>query len=492
MFRNLTVSLAGLAASGTFAIAMLATGPAAAQSQAATGVLKRAAIVMGDPASIRYVAQGNGYTFGQAFLPGMPWPRINVHSQTRTINYAAGAMREQITLSRAEPKGGGGYPLVGQQTNDQYVNSGLAWNVAGGNPAPGPRFVSDRMHQMGITPHGIIKAALKNDATLEFQTMNAKSGGKSVAVVRFTEPGRFAATAWFNDQYQLERVESRFPDAVLGETTAVTTYSDYGTHGAMQFPGRIEQSIGGHPTLSVIVTEFAANVAADFPVPEAVAKATERVTADKVTDGVWFIGGGSHNSVAIEMKDHMVLVEAPLGDVRTKPVLDEVKKLSGKPLRFVINSHQHFDHAGGLRAAAAEGATIITQAGNKAYLEKALANRGKIAPDLLTKSGKKASIRTVADKMVHSDGSRSLEIHRIKDSVHNDTFLMVYLPKEKILIQADAYTPPAAGGKPAAAPNNANTVNLVQNLQRLKLAVDTVLPLHGRMVKGEEMMAAGK
>ena len=94
--------------------------------------------------------------------------------------------------------------------------------------------------------------------------------------------------------------------------------------------------------------------------------------------------------------------------------------------------------------------------------------------------------------MVHSDGSRSLEIHRIKESVHNDTFLMVYLPNEKILIQADAYTPPAPGAKPAAAPNNANTVNLVQNLQRLKLAVDTVLPLHGRVVKGEDMMAAGK
>jgi hypothetical protein len=116
MARNLTVSMAGFAASGTFAIALLAATPAAAQSQAATGVLKRAATVMGDPASIRYVAQGNGYTFGQAFVPGMPWPRINVHNQTRTINYAAGIA---ITLSRAGPRAAAAYPLADQQSSDQ-------------------------------------------------------------------------------------------------------------------------------------------------------------------------------------------------------------------------------------------------------------------------------------------------------------------------------------------------------------------------------------
>ena len=67
---------------------------------------------------------------------------------------------------------------------------------------------------------------------------------------------------------------------------------------------------------------------------------------------------------------------------------------------------------------------------------------------------------------------------------------MVYLPKEKLLIQADAYTPGAPGAKPAAPPNNANTVNLVQNLERLKLSVERVLPLHGRVVPAADMMAA--
>jgi glyoxylase-like metal-dependent hydrolase (beta-lactamase superfamily II) len=449
--------------------------------------VKRVTQAMGDPRTIQYVAQGTGYTFGQAFTPFMPWPRINVHNQTRTINYESGAMREQITLSRAEPKGGGGYPLAGQQTNDQFVSGNFAWNVAGTSPLPGPRWVADRTHQLWTSPHGIVKAAIKNSAPLEF----VEKGGKSYGVVKFTEPGKLTATAWFNDKYQLERVESRFPDAVLGEASAVTEYTEYQTFGNVQFPGRIDQSQSGHRTLSVIVTQVTPNAPAEIALPDAVRNAKENVTTEKMADGVWFVAGGSHNSVAIEMKDHLVLVEAPLGDMRTKPVMDAVKALAPtKPIRFVINSHHHFDHAGGLRAAASEGATIITQAGNKPYLDKYLSTRSQINPDLLTKSGKKAVIKTFGEKMVYTDGTRTLELHRIQGSVHNDTFGMVYLPKEKLLIQADAFTPGPAGAKPAAPPNNANTVNLVQNLERLKLAVDRVLPLHGRVVPAADMMAA--
>ena len=312
--------------------------------------------------------------------------------------------------------------------------------------------------------------------------------------MKFAEEGKFTATAYFNDKYQLERVESRYPDAVLGETVSVTEYSEYQAYGPIQFPGRIEQTLGGHRVLSVIVTEVQANAPAEIALPDAIRNFKEVVATNKVTDGVWFIAGGSHNSVAIEMKDHMILVESPLGDLRAKPVMDAVNKLvPSKSVKVLINSHHHFDHAGGVRTAVAEGAgTVITQAGNKAYFEKNLAAKTTIAPDLLTKSGKKAKVEGVADKRVITDGSRTLEIHRIKDSVHNDTFLMVYLPKEKLLIEADAYTPPAPGAKPAPAPNNANTVNLVQNVERLKLAVDKVLPLHGRIAEGSEMVAASK
>ena len=77
-----------------------------------------------------------------------------MHSQVRTINYETGTMREDFTLSRAEPKGGGGYPQSGQQANQMYVSDGYAWNVVGTNTVPGSRWVIDRTHQLWITPAG--------------------------------------------------------------------------------------------------------------------------------------------------------------------------------------------------------------------------------------------------------------------------------------------------------------------------------------------------
>jgi len=418
----------------------------------------------------------------------MAWPRITVHSQVRTIDYDAGAMREEITLSRAEPKGGGGYPLSGQQRNDQYLAGGMAWNVAGGNPVAGSRFVSDRTHQLWITPHGFIKAAMKNGAKVAF----VERGGKPMAAVSFSQPGVFSAVAYLNDQFLVERVESRAPEAVFGDAAFVTTYADYRDFGGVKFPVHIQQAQAGHPVLDITVKDVQGNVDAGIAVPDAVRAAADRATVEKVADGVWFIAGGTHNSVAIEMKDHVVLVEAPLNDARALVVIEQVRVLvPGKPLRYVINSHQHHDHSGGLRAAAAEGATIVTQAANRPYFEKAFATPATIRSDRLAAAKAKARFIGVEDFYRMTDGARTLEIRRIRDSVHNDAFLMVYLPKEKLLIEADAYTPLAPNAQPPAAPN-ANHVNLIQNIERDKLAVERILPLHGRVVPVADLYATAK
>ena len=446
--------------------------------------IARASQAMGgaDLKSIRYTAEGTGYTFGQAFVPTVVWPKITVHSQARSINYDTASMREEITISRAEPTGGGGYPLQGQQRNDQFVSGTSAWNQAATGPQPGPRFVGDRVHQLWITPHGVLKAAQRNKAA-------AHERSEGTALV-FTEPGRFIATAIVGADGLVNRVDSRVPDPVLGEIDVVTRYSNYRDFGGVKFPGRIEQTMAGMPVLDVQVGEVQPNAAVDIAVPDAVRGASERVATEKIAEGVWFVGGGSHNSVAIEMKDHLVLVETPLNDGRSVPVIDAVRALvPGKPIRYVINSHQHFDHAGGLRTAAAEGATIVTQAANVPYLERALNTPNRIAPDRLAASGKRATFMAVADRAQLSDGARTIDIHRITDSVHNDSFLMVHLPAEKILIEADAYTPLAPNAPPPAVAN-ANNVNLIANIERLKLNVERIAPLHGRVVPLGELYAA--
>jgi glyoxylase-like metal-dependent hydrolase (beta-lactamase superfamily II) len=455
-------------------------------------LLRRAERAMGgvDVKTLRFAGSGTGATFGQAFKPGMAWPKLTYSSFARVADYENAALREDFARSRAEPTGGGAVPLqgTGEQKASAFLRDTDAWNQVGPTAfAPAGVAVDGRIHDLWTTPHGVLKAALKNKATVSFRT----EGGKSLAAVSFTEPGRFSATALINADGLVERVESKMPHPVTGDTATITTYSDYRDYNGVKFPTRMRQTQGGYPVLDIEIKEVAVNQPAGIQTPDNVRNAVERVAVEKVAEGVWFFGGGSHNSVAIEMKDHMVLVETPLYDGRSSAVLAEVKKLApAKPLRYVINSHHHFDHAGGLRTAVAEGATLVVSADAKPYYERIFANPNRISPDNMAKSGKKAKIIAFGTgkqaKKVFSDGSREVEIHSIADSVHAEGFNLIYLPKEKLLIEADAYTP-LPPNAPAPNPVNGNNLNLAQNVERLKLDVERILPLHGRVVPMAEL-----
>lgn len=478
---------AGLAASSLLVLA----GCAAWAPPDPVAVIQRAETAMGGGAALntlRYAGSGTGATFGQAYQPGTSWPKITVTSFSRLVDYRNSAMRQDAAVTRAEPAGGGALPLMGlgEQRSTGMLQGNWAWNMVGPAPVASPVALDGRIHDLWTTPHGVLKAALKNKATAGTRTVD----GKTYTTLSFTEPGRFEATAYVNAENFVERIDSRQPNAVMGDTDSVITFSGYRDHGGVKFPSRIRQMMGGADILDLQVSEVLVNGAADMTAPELVRQFAERVAVEKAAEGIWFLAGGSHNSVLIEMKDYAVLVEAPLYDGRAGAVLAEVLKLvPGKPLRYVVNSHHHFDHAGGLRAAVAEGATLVTSANAKPWWDKTMVNANRIRPDALARSGRSAGVEGVSGKRTLSDGARTVEIHEIQGSVHAQGFLMVYLPAEKILIEADAYTP-AAPNTPAPAQPNANHVNLVQNIEQNRLAVERILPLHGRMVVLADLMTA--
>jgi glyoxylase-like metal-dependent hydrolase (beta-lactamase superfamily II) len=275
---------------------------------------------------------------------------------------------------------------------------------------------------------------------------------------------------------------------------AVTvSYADYRDFGGVKFPTKIRQTVGGFPSLELTVTEVKANAAADFPVPDSVKQAGNpyvKVASQKAADGVWYLTGGSHHSVVIEMKDHLIVVEGPLNDDRALAVVKEARTLvPNKPIKYLVVSHHHFDHSGGVRAFAGEGVTLITHDASRPYFEKIVAAPATVSPDHLAKSGKKVAVEGVRDRRVLSDGTRSVEIRQITGIQHADDMLMVYLPKEKILIEADAYTPPAPNAAPMSPPSPF-TVSLTENVKNQGLAIDQILPLHGRMVPVAELYKA--
>ena len=139
--------------------------------------------------------------------------------------------------------------------------------------------------------------------------------------------------------------------------------------------------------------------------------------------------------------------------------------IPNKPIRYLINSHAHFDHSGGLRTYVDEGATIVTHQMNQAYYEQAWAAPHTINPDKLAQSKKPAMFQTFTDKLVLTDGKRSIEVHQIAGGGHNDAFAMVYLPAEKILSEGNR-PPPAANAPPPAAVNPFSA-NLDENIAQL-------------------------
>jgi glyoxylase-like metal-dependent hydrolase (beta-lactamase superfamily II) len=459
----------------------LAMTMAAVQVNAASLQEAAAAAGAANAKAIEFSGSGRWFQFGQAPSPALPWPQFDVSSYTASINFDAPSARVQVVRKQTiEP--GRQRPAPVEQKPDLYVNGGQAWTLAPPpNSPPGtapvataqPAAVEERVAEIWATPQGFLRAALASNAKSEPAGANVE--------VSFATGGKYRYTGTINDKNQLEKVRTWIDNPVLGDTLVETSFSDYKDFGGVQFPARLIRTEGGHPVLDLNVASVKLNPPVDFPVPQNLARAPAQtnVVSSKLADGVYYLTGGTHHSLAIEQRDHVVLVEAPLNEERSLALIDKIKEIiPNKPIKFVVASHAHFDHSGGLRTFVDADATIVAHELDKPYFEKAWAAPRTLNPDRLAKSQKTAKFETYSDKHFLFDGSRTIQIHRIAGNGHSDDLALIYLPAEKILIEADAYTPlpPNAPPPPSVSPYS---VNLYENIQKLKLDVNQIAALHG-------------
>jgi glyoxylase-like metal-dependent hydrolase (beta-lactamase superfamily II) len=352
-----------------------------------------------------------------------------------------------------------------------------------------------------MLPHGFLREAASRNATLKQQTM----GGKKYQVISFTGDNKAQVNGYVNDQGIVERVETWVDNNVLGDTLFEATYSDWKDFGGVKFPTRILTKQGGYPNFELAVADVKPNVAVNIQPPQAKGKGPggpggpggpqSVPEPEKLSDGVYLILGG-YASIAADFKDGVYVIEGGQSEARSIAVIEQVKKLfPGRPIAKVINTHVHFDHSGGLRTYVAEGVTIVTHESNKSFYEKAFTNPSTLAPGKLEEAKKKPKIETVGDRKVYNDGNHVIELHRIRGSMHNDGMLIAYLPKEKVILEADEFNPP----NPTQPVQNPSPYwqNLYDNLERLKLDYDRIIPVHypadnRKVAKAELLRAIGK
>jgi glyoxylase-like metal-dependent hydrolase (beta-lactamase superfamily II) len=326
------------------------------------------------------------------------------------------------------------------------------------------------------SPQGLLKAA----------GSTASRPVADGAEISYTVGGRYGLRVHINKMNQVDRAQAFLPNDVFGDMLVETTYSGYKDFGGIQFPSRIVQTQGGYPTLDLTITGVQTNQFVDITVPDNVRNAPPpaalTATSQKVAEGIFWITGGSHHSLAVDMGDHIAVIEGPQNEARSEVAIAEIKKvIPSKPIRYIVNTHLHFDHSGGLRTYVDEGATVVTHDANKAFFEKAWANPRTLNPDRLAKSKKTATFQTVTDRSVlQGAGKRTIELHVLRGNPHNEQTLVAWLPAERILFQSDMINPPAQGAQ--IAPPTPTIANFYDNLVRLKIEPEQIVGGHGARI----------
>jgi glyoxylase-like metal-dependent hydrolase (beta-lactamase superfamily II) len=481
-------------------------------AQDAKTVIANAQKALGDVKSITYSGSAKDVSFQQCGANKADMTCRGTHDPMRPIENYVRAIDLSTPVSRATGTtynigGGGSTTAAPGNFNQQITNTDVSapWNTT---------------LEFYLTPWGFLKGAAENSATARRQ------GNTTVLTwspkVTAASGKAYTINGYVNRDNLVERVETWLGENIMGDMHILATYSgwkDFG--GGAMAPSKIVQTRGGWPFFEVSVTAAKANPAdiATIAVPaprgggpggpgggapgggaaraggapgggaQAGAPGAGRggpggpaappaltVTTEKLGDGVYRFttGGGSYDSIVIDFRDYIMVLEAGGNEARSLAYIAEAKKLiPNKPIRYLMNTHPHSDHTGGLPTYVAEGATIIAHQNSKEFFERALNTPRTLLTDTLAKNPKKARVETVGDKKVYTDGTHTVEFHHVPGAPHSNGLLVAYFPKEKVLFQGD-FSLPAKPGEPA----NDHVKALGPVLKKLNLPFERYINVH--------------
>ena len=422
------------------------------------------------------VVEGGGtqYNLGQDVTPGASGQTFTVTGYKRAVDVAGGRARTELTRQPNFTFFQG--PAAQKQIAG--IDGAVAYNVAPNGTAAraADPVANDRRAELLQHPVTAVRAALDPMAKLA----NPRTEGAESLVDVTTASGQAFTLAIDSTTKLPARVITRADNTNLGDVAISTAFANYQDVGGLKLPAQLTTRTDDFTTQEInVATQAVDGDTGDLAAPAAAASAPAitgpapvNVTADVLAPGIWYLAGGSHHSVLVEFADHLMLIETPQNDTRALAVIAKARELvPGKPLTQLVNSHHHFDHSGGVRAAISEGLAVITHQGNVALLEEIAKRPHTIVPDALAKNPKPLTIEGVADQRVITDGTMTVNLYPVTGA-HSETMLMAYFPKQRILVEADVYNP---------GPVQAFAAEFLAGLKARNLRVDRIAPLHAQV-----------
>ena len=428
---------------------------------------------------------GNGWDgcLGQAWsVTDGRWARWELRDYNRIIDFDAGSSRhtaQQRAGMDANALGGCG-AAPGAMPRAQQSN------ISAASPWP-------QQLQIWLTPYGFIRLAGQNNPTAE--TQNA--GGRTTNVVSFNVTRantNYRLRGYFNSENLIDKIETWLDDPIFGDMLVEAEFSGYRNFEGLRFPGRIYHKQGGLGIFELNVDKVTPNSTTSTAPPQAAgrggagagaaggggggrggaAAAPPAATSTELAPGV-FVLDGAYQAVAVGFNDYSVVIDGMQNEARTRDVIEQTKKaIPGKPIRYVVVTHTHFDHVTGLRDFVGEGATIIAHEMNVKFFDAALKTPRTLNAQPDARKGAAPKLLGVGDKYVLTDGKQSVELHRIRGHVHADDMLVAYIPSARTIVESDLVQPwisPQFTSIPYL-------THLANELDRLKLNYDSFVSIH--------------
>ncbi len=433
----------------------------------------RTALGSPDLAKLEFTASGWEACLGQPWRIDAGWAKWELTDYRRVLDFNAGlSVHSAQRRAGLEPERIGG---CGAQPNA---------NAAPQQSSITPQSPLANQLTLWLTPQGFLKLAADHAATV-----NAADGGWDVSFTVSENGVDYPFSGHFNADLLPARVATRIDNTVFGDMLVEAEFADYRDFSGVKFPQHLVHKQGGFAVLDLTVDGVTPNTTASAEAPQRPAggpgggggggQAPALPTGvAEVGPGI-FVSHGAYQGVFVEFDGYSVVIDGLQSDARAAELIAQVKAtIPNKPIRYVIPTHNHFDHTAGLRAFAAEGATIITHNVNVDFFKQALS-----APRTLTATPAAAAppvdVMGVGDFFALSDEKQQIHLHRITGDTHADDMLIAYLPSIRTIVEADILQPwisPQFGGNYEG--GHPFLRLLASELDRLQLDYTQFIPVH--------------